>query len=368
MEGAEGWSLFWRDGSNGALGVNSEAVLQKQGDWERRMESADRQQAELSHFQWGLIRDQVATLAREMAGIRGDVDGLVRDQRHLKEDMERKATGSRDLILQERQARETNHSTVSGWLTVLEQKLQQELFKISSEHRARHSELRDHSCGLADQLKELHGIQEVAIADVRGRHSENDAALRELLAELDGKHGKMRTSVAERLEAAHELQRAEAERMHGASGALVDVLRSEHSSLIEAERTERNALHSTLQDRLGAIERQLSREGTGQPKAMLVRQQPPQIVSAPLRVETSPVRQRASSASPLATFSAAPMQPVLSPPAGLLPFRSGPGVFSLPLRQTRAPSSFATSSPLHSTLLTPGPEDPHTSEAGPVFR
>lgn len=351
--------MLWRDGANG---VNSDTVLRKQGDWERRMESADRQQAELSHFQWGLIRDQVASLAREMASVRGDLDGLVRDQRNLKEDMERKASGNRDLIAQERQARESNHSTVSGWLTVLEQKVQQELFNISGEQRARHGELRDHSCGLSDQLKELHGIHEQAIADVRSRHSVNDAALRDLLAELEGRHGAMHSSVTDRLQAAQELQCAEAERLNGAHNEMIDSLRSDHSALFESERSERSIHHRSLQDRLEAFERQVA----AQPKAVLVRQQLPQIVSMPspalIRVESSPMRQRASSASPLANYSTMPLQPVHSPSASLLPFRSGPGVFALPLGPGCRTDSFTISSP--ATLTRPGPEDPNASEVG----
>lgn len=318
--GVDGWSLLWRDG---ASGVGSDAVLRKQGDWERRMEVADGQQAELSHFQWGLIRDQVASLTRELASVRGDLDCVARDQRNLKDDMERKAAGNRDAILQ------------------LEQKLQQEFFKHSAEQRARHGELRSHSCGLADQLKELHGIHAAAIADVHSKHQVSDAAIRDALAELEGKHGAMHSSASERLQALHELQRAESER-----------LQSDHSSLLDSERSERYTHHSALQDRLEAVERSLV------PKAVMMRPPPQQIVCA----VTSPMRQRAYSPSPLASFASVPMQPQVqqSHSANLLPFHSGPGVFA----STLGPqvSSFAFGSP--TAIAARGWEDRDSSEAG----
>lgn len=337
--GIEGWSLLWRDGANGA---SSDGVLRKQGDWERRMEAADGQQAELSHFQWGLVRDQVASLGRELANVRGDLDCVVRDQRNFKEDMDRKACGNRDLILQ------------------LEQKVQQELFKHSAEQRARHGELRNHSCGLADQLKDMHGIHESALADLHNKHQVSDAALRDLLAELEGKHGAMHSSVTERLQAVHELQSAESERLHDATNGL----RSDHASLFESERADRAHHHSTLQDRLEMLERQLV-----MPKAVLVRPQPPQMVtmSSPFRVETSPMRQRAFSASPLASFSTVQMQPtVQSPTAGLVPFRSGPGVFAAQLGPGGRAASFAFGS--QAAVAPPGSEDRDASEAWAAAR
>lgn len=64
--------------SPGQVGAESyrpgrNAASVRQGEWDREIEAADRQQAELFNLQWRLIRDQMGGLAREITTMRQEI-------------------------------------------------------------------------------------------------------------------------------------------------------------------------------------------------------------------------------------------------------------------------------------------------------
>lgn len=63
-------------GSEASSVLGDSAMALKQADWERQMDAADQKQAKLMHFHWNLIRDQIGTLVRELAGMRQEITGL----------------------------------------------------------------------------------------------------------------------------------------------------------------------------------------------------------------------------------------------------------------------------------------------------
>jgi len=131
-------------------------ITAKQAEWEKQLESADQKQAELFHFQWNLIKEQLSHLTREMQTLRQDNDALrahetrwevreadfARVVRETQADFEKEVQVRRkdsdefaNALSQVRQVMENERADRTQALQALEQDVAEQLLSIKGQQR-----------------------------------------------------------------------------------------------------------------------------------------------------------------------------------------------------------------------------------------
>jgi len=86
-------------------------ISERQRQWDRQAASADQKQAELSHIQWNLIREQIATFAREIVAVRSDLKALKRVETQQQEELNAEKVQRQELQMEiEEKLRATKES------------------------------------------------------------------------------------------------------------------------------------------------------------------------------------------------------------------------------------------------------------------
>lgn len=116
---------------NLAAGLDAKEIslLQKQSDWERQMDTTDQKQYELYQYQWNLVREQIGNLAREVSSCRRDVDTI---RLAVEKEIVPRLADNREMIGEERRAREASHAAVLGRIELSDKQLRQELSRLSA--------------------------------------------------------------------------------------------------------------------------------------------------------------------------------------------------------------------------------------------
>lgn len=104
-------------------------ITVKQAEWEKQMESADQKQTELFHFQWNLIREQLANLTREIATTRQDFETIraTESRREVREaDFARVVRETQAELEKENASRRKDGEELLSVLSQLKQNVEQE--------------------------------------------------------------------------------------------------------------------------------------------------------------------------------------------------------------------------------------------------
>lgn len=313
---------------------SANSVLLKQTEWERRMETADRQQAEIAMLQTGLVRDQLALLAREMVNIRSEVEST-------RVDLDRKFSSARDLIGDERAAREANHAAAMSAVQSVDMKMQQEVARLREEAAAAEQRTQNALTQLRNERQRA--LDELA-AELRASVAGNTALIRE----LEAKHETTVSAMA-RLDAQREAGDAELREQLALSH---DRMREQLLNLSEA--MDRERADRFQQDT--AVGQRLDRECRGIWEAIeqiRIQISPKVVVTTPVMsspvlssefravsptrvMATEPLSQGSLRMSPLGSTGPSAFTTVASPPSRLL----GPAV-----TMARSPSNPAINIP-----------------------
>jgi len=128
----------------------------RQAEWEKQMESMDQKQAELFHFQWNLIREQLGSLTTGMAAMRQDVEAFrstearrevreadfARVVREVQADLERESSSRRkdneeilEAFAQLKQAADHERSDRMHSIQALEKEVSQQIKNIKMQQQ-----------------------------------------------------------------------------------------------------------------------------------------------------------------------------------------------------------------------------------------
>lgn len=231
--------------------------MSRQSEWEKQMENADHKQAELLQFQWNLIRDQIGGLAREVAVSRRDLDTL---RLAIEKEVAPRLADHRDMVSQERQAREANHNAVGGRLDILEQKIRQQVDKAKEELREDLARLSSaHETGLSG----LHGQlaeHRASVAETleSARSAQDDQALKgELAAALEGLEAQLRQDLAQ-VTGQHQSSHSQAQALLAEHHEkLLQGLSAERASREEAHEAHRSSVAEGLEQLSTDVQRAL---------------------------------------------------------------------------------------------------------------
>lgn len=250
----------------------TDGVMHKQGEWERAMDSADQKQNELYHFQWSLVRDQIGHLARTVAECRRDLDMT----RHIiQNEVAPRLADNRDIISEERKAREASEAAIVGRLELSEKQASQVLAaraeelmdQLSKERTARSEEVASLKVAIEAAATETR-LRDV-VSHLEGTDVALSAQLQELRSEtfqnLDSKTKDLQRS-HDVLRGQHESQVSDVVKKIGdqfvATAALESRLLTQEASLAQ-DRSKREEIRDELTKDISATQRK-STEGLSQ--------------------------------------------------------------------------------------------------------
>lgn len=174
------------------------------------MDSADKQQSQVLHMQWGLVKDQMGGFQREMVGMRGDLNALQLNHQKGESGIREMRDGIDGMIqsieaqvmqnlkqhrMQFDQSLEEQCRRMAEHIGTLEREVreQQRVLHLGFDseknerenlHRHftdRHSEQTSHWQGMQDEMVQAHG----ALHDRLSKHDEHRSGLQAALAQCD---------------------------------------------------------------------------------------------------------------------------------------------------------------------------------------
>eukprot|EP00747_Dinoflagellata_sp_TGD_P213041 gnl/TRDRNA2_/TRDRNA2_86058_c0_seq1.p1 gnl/TRDRNA2_/TRDRNA2_86058_c0~~gnl/TRDRNA2_/TRDRNA2_86058_c0_seq1.p1 ORF type:complete len:999 (-),score=249.89 gnl/TRDRNA2_/TRDRNA2_86058_c0_seq1:139-3135(-) len=175
-------------GGGGSMSTRG-VELKSEADWDRNMESADKKLNDLTILQWGIIKDQMTSLGREVVALHHEVDKQKSEKMRMKQEFESELSELRDRLSQNLEIQIKN-MTMS-----LETERRERTSNESRLSQSLDSLMRDHSSLAEKQEKTCADHRELIVNERRTREAQTN----EIRNHLDDSQSRMAKNVEDEL-------------------------------------------------------------------------------------------------------------------------------------------------------------------------